>query len=207
MASSRELQEFHNYVQCHLAVQLVCEKAVVPCVEHVIKDWHAKKQVILHTTNQQVTLQPCLSPGRCPSRVTDNKRRRQPFHCPVHPIPCIRCIQWCHAIESLYWTNGRPQKDAQVTWRNINPTQLFHDYVEFSKAFAVGLPPGAGPTSFNDFDPASLLKIMMRFADCHRNNKTNHDIFQKVINNIMNSHKITDLLSGCISKDVYICTL
>ena len=180
MAMSRDLQQFHNYVQCHEAVQLVCNKAVLPCVENVIKDWHSKKHVILHTTNLPVTPQPCLSPSQCPSRVTDNRRRRQPNHCPVRPPPCQHCIQWCHAIESVYWTNGRPHVNAQVTWTNVNPTQLYNDHVEFAKAFAVSLPSGQSVTSFSDFDPACLLKMMMRFGKCHQDNAANHDVIKKV---------------------------
>ena len=182
MASPGDLQEFHYYVQCHVAIQQICDRAVLPCVENVIKNWHSKKQVVLHTTNQQVTLKPCLSPGQCPTRVKDNKQRRgQAIKCPVYPTPCQECINWCHALESVYWTGGRPKQNAQVTWRNINVSQLFHDYIEVAKGFAVSLPPGIGPTAFKDFDPASLLKVMMRFGYCHQNNQNDHDIIQKVL--------------------------
>ncbi|XP_072019714.1 uncharacterized protein [Amphiura filiformis] len=196
MATSRDLEEFHYYIQCYEAIQIVCNQAVLPCAENVIKDWHATKQILLHTTNQQVILQPCLHPTHCPARITDNKRRRQPHHCPVHPPPCQNCIQWCHAIESLFWNNGYPKKDARVTWRNINPSRLFHDYVELAKAFAVSLPPGQSPTSFGDFDPASMLKVMMKFGECHLNNPANHDVINKVyqVRNNLCHKKIIDNL-------------
>ncbi|XP_072046200.1 uncharacterized protein [Amphiura filiformis] len=180
MTTSGDLEEFHYYVQCHEAIQVVCDQAVLPCAENVIKDWHTTKQIILHTTNLKVTLQPCLRPTQCSTRITDNKRRRQSHDCPVYPPPCKNCSQWCHAIETLFWTNRYPKKDARVTWRNINPSRLFHDYVEFAKAFAVSLPPGQSPTCFGDFDPASILKVMMKFGECHLNNPANHDVINKV---------------------------
>ncbi|XP_072019348.1 uncharacterized protein [Amphiura filiformis] len=192
-----DLEEFHYYIQCYEAIQIVCDQAVIPCAENVFKDWHTKKQITLHCdpTNRSVTLKSCLHPTQCPVSVTDNKRRLQPRDCPIYPLPCYcrlnrvkphrhhscqNCIQWCHAIESLFYTNGYPKKDARVTWRNINPTRLFHDYVELAKAFAVSLPPGQSPTCFGDFDPASILKVMMKFGECHHNNPVNHDVINKV---------------------------
>ncbi|XP_072023832.1 uncharacterized protein [Amphiura filiformis] len=180
MAASINLQEFHNFIQCYEAIQIVCEKAVLPCVENTIRGWHNTKQVVLHTTGQLANLQPCSSPPQCPSIVRDSNRRRQPHHCPVHPPPCQNCIQWCHAIESLYWTNERPKSGAPVTWGNISPPKLFHDSIEFAKAFAVSLPPGPSPTSFGDFDHGCLLKMAMRFGECHSHTQANHDIMQKV---------------------------
>ena len=178
MAPSKDQQEFHFYVQCHEAVQLVCAQAVLPCVENVIKEWHATKQVVLHTTNQQVNLQPCMS--QCPSSVEKNKRRRQPSHCPVEPPLCPNCIQWCHAIESMYWTNDQLKHRAPVIWANINPPKLFYDSIEFAKAFAVSLPSGRRPTSFSDFDPACQLMMMTKFGKCHGNFSANHDAIEKV---------------------------
>ncbi|XP_072018854.1 uncharacterized protein [Amphiura filiformis] len=195
MATSRDLDEFHFYIQCHEAIQIVCDQAVLPCAENVIRDWHATKQIFLHSFNRQVTLQPCLHPTHCPARITDNKRRRQPHHCPVHPPPCQNCIQWCHAIESLFWSNGYP------SWRNINPSKLFTDYVELAKAFAVSLPPGQSPTCLRDFDPASILKIMTKFGECHLNNPANHDVIQKVyqVRNNLCHKRIQDNLQVSLS--------
>ncbi|XP_072019588.1 uncharacterized protein [Amphiura filiformis] len=182
MTTSVDLEEFHYYVQCHEAIQVVCDQAVLPCAENVIKDWHTTRQIILHCVSNQnvITLQPCLRPTQCSTRITDNKRRRQSDDCPVYPPLCKKCSQWCHAIETLFWTNGYPKKDARVTWRNINPSRLFHDYVEVAKAFAVSLPPGQSSTCFGDFDPASILKVMMKFGECHLNNLANHDVINKV---------------------------
>ena len=177
--ASRDKQ-FHHYVQSLEAVQLVCDEAVIPCVENITKDWHSKKQVYLYSTNRHVTLKHCTSQSQNPNcmskRVTCNKRRNGPQDSPIYPFPCQNCIQWCHAIELVSFPRGVP-----ITWSNIIPHNVSHDPLEFAKAFAVILPPGQNPTCFRDFDPSCLLKIMMRFGVCHRNTQADHDIIKEVM--------------------------
>ena len=150
--------EHDRYLKTLEGLNYVCLQAV-PCIQSTVQNWHAHQK----TTNG---LQPCLS-ASCP---TKGKPTRAKGACP-------NCILWGTAIESVYFP---PTGKTGIQWQNLNPRLLGHDAIEVSKAFVLRLPHGANPKTFTDYDPASVLKIMMGFGEFHNHTKGHYDVISKV---------------------------
>ena len=137
-------------------MQYICERAI-PCIWETVKTWHdseAKRQ------------QPCQSPQQC---ITKGK--------PKTGKSCQACVDWGSSIDKVFY---KRQQNAEVTWRNVNPTRLHNDPIEVMKAFVLRLVPGKTYTGPGDFDVACLLMIMMFFAKFHGSNPQVHDTIKKV---------------------------
>ena len=159
------------YYRVYKALHLVTHEAI-PCVDNCLKVWHA---------NQQQTLPPCsvLGPLQCP----DGKK-------PKVPSSCQECVAWANAVEATLYqpATNPPSAKPQMTWQNVNSSNLGKSHVECAKAFVLRLPKkhasaGASSqlyTSVSDFDSASLLMIMARFEDFHQGDQTSYDVIMKV---------------------------
>ncbi|XP_072047311.1 uncharacterized protein [Amphiura filiformis] len=137
---------------------------VLPAVDNALKVWHISKQQ---------TLPSCT--GHCP----DGKK-------PKLPASCQSCVDWCNAIEAALYPPPNPPAKPQLTWQNINQSNLMKNHIEVAKAFVLRLPksktnPGSTQyTSISDFDSASVLMMMARFSGFHGGDKVSYDTIMKV---------------------------
>ena len=155
------------YYRVYKALHLVTHEAL-PCVDNCLKVWHAQ---------QLQVLSPCTA--QCP----DGKKPKLPASCP-------NCIAWGTAIEgALYQPPANPSSTTlQLAWANVNQSNLSKSHVEVAKAFVLRLPKKQGNTGANiqhyrsvsDFDSASLLMIMARFAAFHHGDQASYDTIIKV---------------------------
>ncbi|XP_072048274.1 uncharacterized protein [Amphiura filiformis] len=153
-----------SYYRVYKALHLVAHEAI-PCVDRCLSTWHANQ-----------ALPSCT--GQCPI----GKK-------PKPPVSCQNCLAWCQAVEGALY-NQPPKVRLQVTWSNVNSSGLGKTYLEVAKAFVLRLPhkqtsAGASSTcnqynSMSDFDSASLLMIMAKFAGFHNGTKASYDTIMKV---------------------------
>ena len=145
-------QSSDNLVRVLQALHHVCLKAA-PSIDYTIRKWHAKQ---IFSSN----LQPCTQPAKC---ITKGKPKPP-------PSSCQNCVQWGSALERAYYPQPTSGKPPPIAWKNVNPTRLCNSYIEVANGFALHLPAGQQPTRMEEYDTASILKVMQRFGDCHLNN-------------------------------------
>ncbi|XP_072015830.1 uncharacterized protein [Amphiura filiformis] len=151
------------YYKVYKGLHLLTYEAL-PCVDNALKVWHS---------HQQQTLPPCA--GHCP----DGKK-------PKLPASCQNCINWGNAVEAALYPPAIPPAKPQITWQNINQSNLGKDHIEAAKAFTLRLPKNkANPglpqyTSISDFDSASVLMIMTRFSEFHGGDQVSYNKITKV---------------------------
>ena len=146
------------FIRCHEAIHVVCESAV-PCIKAVIQNWHAQKQLTIGT---------CTQPHQCPSKGKPKPPPR-PGGRPQPSRSCQTCINWGNAVETVEYTDLTQGIITSLAWTNVNPTVLSQDPVEVAKAFGIKLPKGQPPpVTFDEFDTASLLLMMMKFGEFHQ---------------------------------------
>ncbi|XP_072048815.1 uncharacterized protein, partial [Amphiura filiformis] len=161
MAGARPATDPDSYYRVHKALHLVAHEAI-PCVDKCLSTWHANQAIPSCT-------------GQCPI----GKK-------PKPQTSCQNCLAWCQAVEGAFYY--QPPQTPQITWSNINPSDLGKAYVEVGKAFVLRLPhkqtkAAAASSQYNsmsDFDSASLLMIMARFAGFHYGTKSSYDTIMKV---------------------------
>ena len=152
------------FIRCHEAIHVVCSSAV-PCIETVIQNWH---------TQHKQTTGACTNPKQCPSK-------GKPKPLPRPQQSCQACLDWGSALEAVEYTDQTHGIVTSLAWTNINPTVLFQDPVEVAKAFGIKLPKGEPPpTTFDGFDTASLLLIMMKFGEFHQHDHNRYLKIKKV---------------------------
>ena len=152
------------FIRCHEAIHVVCSTAV-PCIRSVIEKWHLQRK---QTTGA------CTSPQQCPSRGKPKPLSR--------PQPsCQACLDWGSALETVEYADQTHGIVTSLAWTNIDPTLFFNDPVEVAKAFGIRLPKGEPPPkTFDEFDTASLLLIMMKFGEFHQHDHSSYLIIKKV---------------------------
>ena len=161
-------QSSDNLVRVLRALQHVCLKAA-PSIDYTIRKWHAKQ---IFSSN----LQPCRQPAKC---LTKGK--------PKPSSSCQNCVQWGSALESAYYPQPTSGKPPPIAWKNVNPTLLCNSYIEVANGFALHLPAGQQPTRVEEYDTASILKVIIGFGECHQNNRPTPncpnpvDVISKVI--------------------------
>ena len=100
---------------------------------------------------------------------------------PKPSTSCPNCVAWGNALLAAEYTNPSQGIGTSIAWSNINPTLLSKDPVEVAKAFVLRLPKGEPPPkSFDEFDTASLLMIMMKFNDFHHGDSNNFNSIKQV---------------------------
>ena len=120
-------------------------------------EWH-RKQVASGNLKQ------CTNQN-CPQKVKQRKPKQQSTSPWNPPMSCQICNSAGSAITNL----AQPKK---IVWENINPTRFGTDPVEVAKVFGLEFVMTDPPKRFENFDAAALLKIMMRFPDCYKNDAT-----------------------------------
>ncbi len=180
MTVETDKDQFVNYVKCLKALQTLCLEGVLPCVEDAVHKWH---------TDAKKKLQPCSKSPKCTFVSNVNKHRKSGRDCPWFPKSCNNCVSWGHEIESVYWpvwvvSPGPSCRGPPIIWKNIIPSELHNSQIEVAKGFAVGLSEETRGNyeAYGDFDPASLLKIMMHFGECHKRNTAAYEVIKRVSN-------------------------
>ena len=159
-----------GFIRCHEAIHVVCSSAV-PCIQTVIQNWHSQ---------HQQTIGACTNPQQCPSKGKPKPPPR-PGGRPQPPRSCQACVDWGSALETVEYTDQTRGIVTSLAWTNIDPTILFQDPVEVTKAFGIKLFKGQPPPStFDEFDTASLLLIMMKFGAFHQQDHNSYQIIKKV---------------------------
>ena len=156
-------EKYNNFVRCHIALQYLCLHPVKTCVDNIVTEWH-RKQVASGNLKQ------CTNQN-CPQKVSQiSKKRKQQSTSPWFPSSCQICDTSGSTIKKLYAESVKPAQ-PRIVWENINPTRFATDPVEVAKVFGLefDLLLNDPPKRFEDFDAAALLKIMMRFPDCYKN--------------------------------------
>ena len=145
-----------NIEKCQHAIETVCKKAV-PSIKKCIWDWQQR---------QRLTLGSCSGTGTCPTTGGKPKASKG---------SCASCVSWGQAVEAEIYPPG-----GQIQWSNVNPTRLSTDPFEVAKAFVLRLKTRKNYYTFGDFDPASLLMIMMGFQEFHQGDPALHSVIKKV---------------------------
>ncbi len=141
-------------------------RETLPCVDNVIKVWHKNKQRTLPSCTAAI--------GQCP----DGRK-------PKSPASCQRCVDWGNAIQTALYLPPVARK-LQITWQNVNPSNLGKSHIEAAKGYVLRLPknkasPGTSQyTRLSDFDSASILMIMAAFTEFHGGNQTIYETITKV---------------------------
>jgi hypothetical protein len=149
-----------NFSRCQQAIQDVLFPTAVQCVQEVLQDWHTQKKQ---------TLSSCLAPNVGPNQCLTKGK-------PKPSKSCRHCMSWGKALETAQY----PPSSNSIVWSNINPTLLYHNPIEIAKGFVLRLPVGQTMPTFGDFDTASLLMIMTRFAEFHQSDQVSYNQIKKV---------------------------
>ncbi|XP_072014252.1 uncharacterized protein [Amphiura filiformis] len=136
-----------NFLKVCQVLHYIC-KETAPELESAIRSWHARQiQTGLLQCAGGMQAQPC--PTKCKPKAKQNS--------------CQNCIQWGSALEKVAFKSA-------VAWRNVDTSHLYTNPLEAANAFALHLPPGQSQTKIEDYDPASILKIMLGFGEFHQMN-------------------------------------
>ena len=150
------------YIRCYKALHLVTRKAI-PCVDNCLTLWHSNQKLHIKDKHPQ-------EGKTCPQ-----------FKKPRQSASCQSCVEWGDAVEGMLYQPGK----IQITWPNVVSSQLSKSHVEVAKAFVLKLPKTSRAaqtdSKLEEFDSASLLMIMTRFKDFHREDQTSFQTIQKVI--------------------------
>ena len=154
------------FIRCHEAVHVICSSAL-PCIRATFQQWY---------TQMQRTLGQCTSPLHCAS--IRGKPKLGPIPGPggtPQSQSCPTCVAWGKAILDIEYTNPLKGVTSSIAWNNVNPTLLSRDPVEAAKAFVLRLPRDLpSPKTFEEFDTAGLLMIMMKFKRFHQGDWNNY---------------------------------
>ena len=152
----------NNFLRVLQAVQHVVCKAV-PSLDESIKTWHGNQI-------RRNRLLPCSQPHLCPetgkpkhlSKVRKLVSRKNKFS------SCKNCVIWAKALKDVFYSSPTEGSLADVAWEHLNPTRLFHDYIEVCNAFVLHERPSEPrPTTLQDFNIEGILQIMLHFREYH----------------------------------------
>ena len=151
-----------GYIRCCKALHLVVHQSI-PCVDDIIRNWHTAQGL-------PSCGRPRPRPPTNPTTCKDNGKPKVSSSCP-------NCVAWAQAVENTYYPQAAK---GNIQWSNINPLCLPTSHVEVAKAFVLRLPRDKQVLNVEDFDSASLLKIMMNFVVFHGGDSSKFDIIKKV---------------------------
>ena len=150
-----------DFTRLHEAIQFICDKSV-PCIQYVLQTWHDA---------QKLDLPPCDSPHQCSAK-TNKKPKVGKF--------CSGCVAWTGAIQTAYYPPIK--SDTQnMFWSNADISRLHLDFVEVAKTFVLRMSADNDKhvASLDQFDAASLLRLMMHFGAFHREDAI---LYKKITN-------------------------
>ena len=169
-----------NFIRVLRGIYHVCQKAA-DSLQRCVSSWHLSQTQTNH-------LNCCTQPSIC------SKVRRKP----KNSTSCTECTEWVQPIEDVFYPQPTPPQKPNIVWTNIDSSLLYSSAIEVCNGFALKLPPGkTRPTQIVEYDPASILKIMLGFSEYHNNNtatlnfKDPHTTIQKVRDSIHNHRLIT----------------
>ncbi len=153
--SSTSTQQSENFIRCHGALQELLS-TVIPSLQRTIDLWH-------QTTAQNISQCTCIPPNH-----------------PSYKKPKHSCqgFTWVKAIESATYP---PSAKGSLQWRNANSALFHQDPLEVMKLFVLRIPDvNQTYSTLGDFDAASVLMIMSKFAPFQGGNQAVYDQVTKV---------------------------
>ena len=136
-----------NFIRVLQAILHVCQLAA-GSVKKCVSTWHSDQIRNNH-------LKRCTQPHVC-SKVKGK---------PKNNTSCKECTDSAQAIVDVHYPSS-----PNIVWKNIDSSLLYDNAIEVCNGFALHLPPGDRPTQIDDYDTASILKIMCGFSEYHNNN-------------------------------------